>query len=72
MERDGKATVHDQPCKMNRIIRMEIMNSYGDEDYAMGGREIRENLLIWNTRTEKKADSQEASDAPCSKEAVTV
>lgn len=71
MERDGKATVHDQPCVMNRIVRMDILNSYGEEDYAMGDRDIRENLLIWNTRTEKRPEAQTVSDMPC-KEEVTV
>ena len=72
MERDGKATVHDQPCVMNRIVRMDILNSYEEEDYAMGDRDIRENLLIWNTRTEKRPEAQTVSDIPCKEEVTLV
>lgn len=70
MERDGKATVCNQPCVMNRIVRMDILNSHGEEDYAMGETNIRENLLIWNTRTEKQSAEQPACCAP-QKEEVT-
>lgn len=55
---------------MNRIVRMDILNSHGEEDYAMGETDIRENLLIWNTRTEKQSEEQPACCAP-QKEEVT-
>ena len=62
----------DQPCVMNRIVRMDILNSYEEEDYAMGDRDIRENLLIWNTRTEKRPEAQTVPDMPCKEEVTLV
>ncbi len=53
-ERDGIRVVEDQPTRMNRILHMERLNDGSTRDYCMGDREVRENLLIWNTKTEKR------------------
>lgn len=51
-EREGRLVVHDQPHRLNRIVRMDIMNGYDVADYAMGSIDKRVNVLLWNTRTE--------------------
>ena len=33
---------------------------------------LRENLLIWNTRTEKRPEAQTVSDMPCKEEVTLV
>ena len=43
----GITNVHDQPCRMNRIVSLEILNRTDKTDYAMGEPDLRENLLIW-------------------------
>lgn len=43
----GLTNVHDQPCRMNRIVTLDILNRTDKTDYAMGTPDLRENLLIW-------------------------
>ena len=43
----GIINVHDQPCRMNRIVTLDILNLTDKTDYAMGELDLRENLLIW-------------------------
>lgn len=54
MEKNGARIVNDQPCRMNRVVRMEVINSTEQRDFAMGECGQRVNLLMWNTATEKK------------------
>lgn len=49
MEEHGARIVTDQPCRMNRVVRMEVINSTEKCDFAMGAWEQRQNLLLWNT-----------------------
>lgn len=50
MEKDGARIVNDQPCRMNRVVRMEVINSTEKRDFAMGEWGQRANLLMWNTK----------------------
>ena len=43
----GITKVHDQPCRMNRIVSLDTLNRTDKTDYAMGELDLRENLLIW-------------------------
>ena len=52
----GVRVIRDQPCAMNRVLTPQRLNAFSEEDYAMGPLERRENLLIWNTRTEHRAE----------------
>ena len=43
----GLSIIYDQPCRMNRILSLDILNRTDKTDYAMGELNLRENLLIW-------------------------
>ena len=45
----------NEPRRWNRIVTMDRLNAVDNQDYAMGEVCKRENLLIWNSATEKKA-----------------
>lgn len=49
MEEHGARIVDDQPRRLNRVVRMEVINSTEKRDFAMGEWEQRANLLMWNT-----------------------
>lgn len=49
MEENGARIVNDQPCRMNRVVKMEVINADDTRDFAMGEWEKRVNLLMWNT-----------------------
>ena len=52
----GRRVVRDQPKRMNRAVRYDLLNLQDLSDYAMGEMSKRENLLIW--RTEEKETEQ--------------
>lgn len=43
----GLSIIYDQPCRMNRVVSLDILNRTDKTDYAMGELNLRENLLIW-------------------------
>lgn len=51
-EEHGFRVVEDQPWKMNRIVKAEIMNSREKISYGMGEKGAREAMLLFNTRTQ--------------------
>ena len=47
--RDGICPVYGCPREMNRIVTMERLNRFTNDDYASGETEKREQLLFWRT-----------------------
>lgn len=45
--------ITDQPCKMNRRVPFERMNSDGKDYYALGPYDMRECVLYFNTETKE-------------------
>ncbi|MDY5219371.1 MAG: peptidase C39 [Eubacteriales bacterium] len=50
---EGVRIVDDQPCVMNRIVKMDVLNSQGEGNYAMGRFCDREAMLLFNKRTRR-------------------
>lgn len=48
--------VTDQPKKMNRLVKPEIMNVESNESYSFGKYALREAMLIYNTETRQTAE----------------
>ena len=47
----GVRIVRDEPCAMNRIVRMEVLNSQDTINYALGRYPDREAMLLCNQLT---------------------
>lgn len=47
----GFQVIHDQPHKMNRLVKAEIMNRRDVVSYGMGEKGMREAMLLYNTET---------------------
>ena len=58
-QKDGIELVNNAPKRMNRIVTYELLDSEGNEDYAMGERKNRECVLIYNRVTKRTIDSIE-------------
>lgn len=56
---DNIVMIEDEPTKMNRKIKKEIMNSEGKSHYAFGKLEDRECVLMYNITTKKSMDDIE-------------
>lgn len=56
---EGIEMIKDEPTKMNRKIAHHIMNSEGNGYYALGKKEGRECVLLYNKKTIKSMDSIE-------------
>ena len=50
-------TIHDMPEKMNRMVDFRRLNETGMSDYALGEKDNREAMLIYNTQTRKTPDN---------------
>lgn len=48
---EGIEIVNDEPTKMNRKVKPDIMNSQGSGNYAFGREEGRECMLLYNSKT---------------------
>ena len=53
----GVSLVGDQPKKMNRLVKPEIMNSDFERSYSLGTLDMREAMLIYNTDTRKTPEN---------------
>lgn len=53
----GVIIVDDQPKKMNRLVKPEIMNSEKERSYSLGCMDVREAMLIYNTDTRKTPEN---------------
>lgn len=49
----GIQIVDDQPCVMNRIVKMDVMNAQDVNNYNMGEFATREAILIYNQLTRR-------------------
>jgi hypothetical protein len=56
---DGIEMIKDAPTKMNRKIRYDILNSEGSGYYALGKKEGRECILLYNMSTRISVESIE-------------
>lgn len=56
---EGIEMIKDAPKKMNRKVRYDIMNSEGKENYALGKKEGRECVLLYNKKTKITMDNIE-------------
>lgn len=56
---EGIEMISDQPAKMNRKISHSILNSEGNGNYALGKKELRECVLLYNSKTRKTMDDIE-------------
>lgn len=50
---EGVHILKDNPYKMNRKVKISIINGTGKNNYAFGKKETRESLLLFNTNTRK-------------------
>lgn len=56
---EGVYIIKDKPKKLNRKVKISIMNGTGKANYALGKIDTRESLLIFNTKTRKTMDNIE-------------
>lgn len=56
---DGIEMITDEPTKMNRKVRHELINSEGSGHYALGRNEGRECMLLYNGKTRVAMESIE-------------
>ncbi len=56
---DGIEMIKDEPTKMNRKIRHDVLNSESSGYYALGKPEGRECMLLFNQKTRKTMESIE-------------
>ncbi len=56
---EGVYIIKDKPLKMNRKVKISIVNGTGKDNYALGKKETRESLLLFNINTRKTMDSIE-------------
>ena len=49
----GLRIVRDEPCAMNRIVRMEVLNSQDTINYALSRLSDREAMLLCNQLTRR-------------------
>lgn len=50
-KKQGFRVVSDQPWRLNRMVKAEVMNRKGTGNYGMGEKGMREAMLIYNTET---------------------
>lgn len=55
----GITMIRNAPKRMNRKVTYEILNSEGSGDYALGKKEVRECVLMYNGVTRQTMDSIE-------------
>jgi hypothetical protein len=48
---DGVDIIKDKPTSVNRRVKIDIINGTGKANYALGNKETRESLLLFNTNT---------------------
>lgn len=58
-QNSGITMIKDEPTRMNRKIRHDILNSEGKGNYALGKPEMRECMLLFNQKTRKTMESIE-------------
>lgn len=58
-EDDGIILIHDMPKKANRKVLYEVLNSEGISDYALGVKDNRECVIIFNKETKQTVDNIE-------------
>lgn len=51
-EEHGFREVKDEPWRMNRIVKADVMNSRENISYGMGEKDMREAMLLFNTNTQ--------------------
>ncbi len=56
---EGIYIIKDKPAKMNRKVKISIINGTGKNNYALGKEETRECLLLFNTNTRRTMNSIE-------------
>lgn len=56
---DGIDMIKDEPAKMNRKVKHEILNSEGKGYYALGKKEGRECMILFNKNTRASVESIE-------------
>ena len=50
---EGIRIIEDEPCVMNRIVKMTVLNSRGKVNYGMGDFSEREAILLYNQMTRR-------------------
>ncbi len=53
---EGILMIKDEPTKMNRKVKYDILNSEGSDNYALGKKEGRECVLVYNQKTRISMD----------------
>jgi hypothetical protein len=56
---DGIEFVNDSDFQINRRVKRDLFNNEGLSDYAFGEMDLRECMLIYNTKTRKTIDTIE-------------
>ncbi len=56
---EGVDIIKDKPATMNRRVKISVINSEQKINYALGKREGRESLLLFNTKTRRTMDDIE-------------
>lgn len=58
-EAEGVVMVWDEPKRYNRKVRISVLNDTGKGIYALGNMDLRECVLLYNTKTRQTMDQIE-------------
>lgn len=51
LKKRGITVVDDEPMRLNRLVRADVMNKKEVTSYGMGERDMREAMLLYNSKT---------------------